>query len=614
VSGAGAATWFIAAAAGILLAAASYVRAGPAGFAGRAAVLLRWIAASLLVALVLDAPVGRAGSDAPLLALDASLSWHAQPDDAWDRARAAVARADSVLLFGDSVRVAGSAPAEPGDAASRVGPLVDRAAAAGRPVRIITDGRLGDADALARLPRGSRVEVVDASTASDLALVSIHAPPAALSGDTLDVRVMLSAGRTGSPARRLTLQLGSPRAEVDVPEVPPYGESEVSARLPVAVPVGDHVLLATLVPDESDGAPANDTLGVAITVSEAAGAVLVSTSPDYDVRGVLAVLRGTSQLPTRAYLRVAPGAWREEGSLAPVSESAVRAAVNSAPLVVLHGDTAVFGRPGAASRGAHLLIPAPPAQASREWYPVGAPLSPLSVALAGVPWDSLAPLTIGGQPAAADWRGLDLSRNRGPERVSPVAGWDRQPRRAVVAASGFWRWEFRGGAGVDAYRAFWGALLDWLSAERADPRRVVPSEFVLRAGEPVRWRRTSDADSVVRISLERVGNLTPSPAGSAAGDSVTTLELTFGAGEAESVSPPLGVGRWRARMEGGEALLSVNSARELLPMRPTVEGGEVGAAPVVVTQRGARSLGWLYLLVVAALCVEWLLRRRVGLR
>src|SRR5690606_14276625 len=100
-----------------------------------------------------------------------------------------------------------------------------------------------------------------------------------------------------------------------------------------------------------------------------------------------AVLRGTSQLPTRAYLRVAPGAWREEGSLAPVSEPAVRAAVAAAPLVVLHGDTAVFGRPGAATRGAQLLMPSPPVQAPREWYPVGAPVSPLSIALAGVPWD-----------------------------------------------------------------------------------------------------------------------------------------------------------------------------------------------------------------------------------
>jgi len=490
----------------------------------------------------------------------------------------------------------------------------DWASSAWRPVRSSTDGRLADADALARLLPGSRVEVLGATPAPDLALVSLQSPSAALSGDTVEVRVMLSAGRSGSPARRLTLQLGTPRAEVQVPGIAPFGESEVSVRMPVSVPVGDHVLLAALVPDESDGAPANDTLGVAITVSEAAGAVLVSTSPDYDVRGVLAVLRGTSQLPTRAYLRVAPGAWREEGSLAPVSEPAVRAAVAAAPLVVLHGDTAVFGRPGAATRGAQLLMPSPPVQAPREWYPVGAPVSPLSIALAGVPWDSLAPLTVGGQPAAADWRGLDLSRNRGPERVSPVAGWDRQPRRAVVAASGFWRWEFRGGAGVDAYRAFWGALLDWLSAERADPRLVVPSEVVLRTGEPVRWRRTSAADSVVRMVLERVGDLASASAGSAAADSTVTVELSFQAGEAETVSPPLGVGRWRARMEGGEALLAVNAARELLPMRPTVESGEVGAAPVVVTQRGSRSLGWLYLLVVAALCTEWLLRRRVGLR
>src|SRR5690606_31705070 len=106
---------------------------------------------------------------------------------------------------------------------------------------------------------------------------------------------------------------------------------------------------------------------------------------------------------------------------------------------VLHGDTAVFGRPGAATRGALLLIPVPTSQAPREWYPVGAPVSPIAVALAGIPWDSLAPLTVAGQPAGGDWRGLELSRNRGPDRTSPVAGWDQQPRRATVAAAGFWR-------------------------------------------------------------------------------------------------------------------------------------------------------------------------------
>src|SRR5690606_28170560 len=128
--------------------------------------------------------------------------------------------------------------------------------------------------------------------------------------------------------------------------------------------------------------------------------------------------------------------------------------------------TAVFGPPGSATRGALLLMPTPPELALREWYPTGAPASPIAGALTGLPWDSLPPLSVARDPGSAGWRGLELRRNRGAERSSPVAGSDGPPRRAVVAAAGFWRWEFRGGVGTDAFRAFWGGLLDWLAAER----------------------------------------------------------------------------------------------------------------------------------------------------
>lgn len=615
----GAALWLIAAAVGLGLAAAAYVGGGARGPVSLAAALLRWGAGTLLVALLLDAPVAPAARVEPAVALDVSRSWRRLPDEAWDAARRAAGTADSVLLFGDSVRVVRQAPVEPTDAVSRIGPAVDRAVAAGRPLRVITDGRLDDPDELARLPRGSRVEVEGAEDAPDAALVALDAPRAAIGGDTLDLRITVVAGGAGAPARSLTTRLGDASARVEIPAIEAYGEQEAFVRLPVGAREGAYVLLAALGPADGereapDAVPANDTLAAVIEVSPAAGAVVVATSPDYDVRGLLGVLRGTSQLPTRAFLRVAPGQWRQDGTLAPVSEATVRAAVRAAPLVVLQGDTAVFGAPATATRGALLLMPVPPEGQRREWYPVGAPPSPLAAALAGIAWDSLPPLTVAANPAAsADWRGLDLRRNRGADRASPVAGWEGPPRRAVVAAAGMWRWDFRGGIGVDAYRAFWGALFDWLAAERVDERGVIPDTPPVRAGEPLRWRRAGGADSLVRVTLYRQGGL--SGATVTSGDTAAReIVLRFAPGEAVAVTPPLPEGRWLARIPGGEALLVVNPARELLPRRPTVQPGDVGASPVVPVRPGARSVGWLFLLAVLLLCAEWLLRRRAGLR
>src|SRR4029079_4938350 len=91
-----------------------------------------------------------------------------------------------------------------------------------------------------------------------------------------------------------------------------------------------------------DAEPRNDTLAIAVDLSRAASAVFVSTSPDFDARYALAVLRGALAVPTRGSFRVAPGAWRVDGSLAPISEADVRAAFRDAPVAILHGDTAAF--------------------------------------------------------------------------------------------------------------------------------------------------------------------------------------------------------------------------------------------------------------------------------
>jgi hypothetical protein len=95
-----------------------------------------------------------------------------------------------------------------------------------------------------------------------------------------------------------------------------------------------------------DGEARNDTLTLAFDVGDAPAAVFASGAPDYDARLLVGILRGTLATPVRAYYRVAPGQWRNEGSLAPVAEADVRRAAAGASLLVLHGDTAVLGRQG----------------------------------------------------------------------------------------------------------------------------------------------------------------------------------------------------------------------------------------------------------------------------
>ncbi len=125
--------WIIAAGAALALAAAQYLRERRTR-ANAVAAALRVVAALLAVALALDAPRGRAGARAPMVVLDASASWlRGRADTVW---RAALARArdaargDTVWLVGDSLRPAGADPS-PRDAASRIGPAVDRAIGTG---------------------------------------------------------------------------------------------------------------------------------------------------------------------------------------------------------------------------------------------------------------------------------------------------------------------------------------------------------------------------------------------------------------------------------------------------------------------------------------------------
>lgn len=196
----------------------AYARSATPGQRGRVAILalIRFGALALVAALALGAPAAPRQPSAPLVALDASLSWlRAGGDDSvtlrslqsqWQQVVAETeGDIGDVVVFGDSARAISRGDIGrfiPRDVASRVRSAVDRAAALGRPLIVITDGELDDAEAIADAPLGSRIARLssDSTRAArrDVAVADLTSPASATAGDTLRVSALLTAGAAGA--------------------------------------------------------------------------------------------------------------------------------------------------------------------------------------------------------------------------------------------------------------------------------------------------------------------------------------------------------------------------------------------------------------------------------
>lgn len=594
--------WIFALAAGSALAFVQYRFGGAANAPVPRA--LRAVALVIVLALLFDAPGGPSRRVRPYAALDASASWVASGDTAlWRRAvrSADSVGADTVLLVGDSAR-AGRPPAAPADRATRVAPLVERTLGAGRAAVFITDGRVDDPERLADLPAGSRVVALEGAARLDAAVASVDGPSAAVVGDTVEFNTVIAAGGAGSHAGRISLLQGAATvATATVDALAPYEERTVRLHTQIGGAPGARLFRLALATD-GDALAANDTLAFILDVARGASAVFVSSAPDEDARYALDVLRGTLAVPTRGYFRVAPGRWVRDGSLSPVTEEEVRRTVAEAPLAILHGDTAVFGAPRPLTHGALALV-APPVQKGDDFYATGAPPSPLLAALGGLPWDSLPPVETGAAARDAEWVAVTARRARRMDERPLVSGSSKPRRVVVVSAAGLWRWKFRGGRSADAFTAVWGSIFDWLTGDETDARAAHPATAWLRSGEPVRWRRGSPRDSTATVVLRASG-----------GTHADTLRLRFAGETGVAETPPLPPGVYETHTTGGDGLLAVNASAEWLPRRPMVRSGAVGSAPAADRAPRARTLWWLYAIAIAALCAEWILRRKVGLR
>jgi hypothetical protein len=341
-------------------------------------------------------------------------------------------------------------------------------------------------------------------------------------------------------------------------------------------------------------------------------AVFVSTAPDIDVREVLTVLRGALDVPTRAYLRIAPNVWRVEGSLAPISEAEVKVRAAAAGMLIVHGDTAWRPAPSAAAMTARALwVPAPPTQIARagvltltpEWYAAAAPPSPLMAALSALPFDSLPPVTLAG-PAQGTETVLTMRLGKRGDAQPAIATREAGGTRTVViSGSGYAGWSLRAGRNRDAFTALWGAIFDWVSAGRGDLRAARPIPGVQRAGEPVVWRR-GGADSVVPVRLARRA---------AAGASSDSVAVRFGTRyQATSAMIPAGV--YDVKAAGGASVLVVNASREWVPRAPGVQAGPLARGVAGSDAPRLADAGWPFVLALLLLCAEWLARRAAGQR
>jgi hypothetical protein len=634
--------WAAALALGALAAWLAYGR-GPSP-AGEAAGLRRWLlaalraaAVALVAAILFGAAAGRATPRQPLIAIDRSASARRAAGDDSSMARAwrellqdSLARFPSdapLVAIGDSLRDATADEVSgwlPDDAASRVRPAVDRAAALGRSLVLFTDGELDDAEALAEAPPGSRAVRWPSTPRSDVAVAELAVPSAWTTGDTSEVSVTLTAGPQATGDGTLVLLVdGRAYGNTPVPALAPHASARVSLRVLAPSSSEGVAIVQAALSVSGDVEPRNDTLAVAVDVGDRPSAVFVSTAPDLDVREVLTVLRGALDVPTRAYLRVAPGVWRVEGTLAPISEAEVRTRAASAGMLIVHGDTT--WKPGATEAASPLAralwVPAPPTVLARageitrtpEWYVSGAPDSPLQAALASLPFDSLPPVTLAG-PVRQGTPVLTAQLGKRGDASAAVAIRENAGQRTVlVSGSGWAGWSLRAGRSREAFAALWGAIFDWLSAGRGDVRAARPVGGVLRAGEAVAWRR-GGADTVVTVRLARRAPPAPSASttpGTTASDSLT-LRFT---GEAfETLSPALPAGVYDVDAIGGRSVLVVNASREWIPRAPAVQTGPLarGVAGSDAPRLADRS--WPFVAALLLLCAEWLLRRASGQR
>ena len=561
----------------------------------------------------------------------------------WDEAvrRAAALAEDGarVLVLDDGVHAADPARLDslrPAATRSLLAEAVAVAAEAGaREVVLLTDRRVRDPIATAAIARrlgvGLAVDTLPGA-ASNLGVGRLLLPATAERGETVRGRVELEGASTDSAT--VTISLDSRPVHALRLPAPTAGGTSAAEFTLGELEAGPHRVTARV--EGADAFPDDDERAAIVEVDpEETGVLLVSFAPDWEPRFLLPVLDQVTGLPVRGYLRTGPGRFQAmdrdaaaaAGPAGTIDAAAMQRLLARAEMVVamgLDGAAAEFIEGPAARTRRLLLFPADGAGAAMggvaagaaltgEWYLDDAPPSPITGEVAGFSAAGLPPLS-GVLPLLDQGGGTALTvrlGGAGEPRAAMVLRTEGSRRVGVVLARGFWRWAFRDGVPHEHYRGLWAAVGGWLMADEplAAGPGVRPAAPILPRGAAVSWLGRGYEGEEVRISVTDSAGATilDSLVTIPPGGRFTTGVLPPGRYEHSVLTPDTVTGAFEVETWTDEMLR--------LPVPP--DQLTVAAPPATAALQRSRPLRtWppAYLIILAALCAEWIGRRRAGLR
>jgi len=622
--------------------------------------LLGAIRGSILVLLLLllwdpRLPGGRRNgtSEGSWVLLDASASMSAgasEGDDNWtvalERAVELAEAGAQVLVFGETPQMVALESLDtllPLASASRLVPALARVAEAGaRAVTVLSDLRLDDPVeaelTVGRSAVGVRIER-SGGEIRNAGVARFELPPRTESGTPLSVGIALFSEGT-VPGDTIRVEVWEEErlvASAGVLPAEPGLLATATLRLPAPRNTGwlRYRLVVSL---PGDGFEADDAKSAYTEVDpEAGGLVLLSLQPDWEPRFLLPVLSQVTGLDASGFLGISGGRYLRLASGAqvgpPVNEDEVRAALSGADFVVIHGlgggaPDWVRSALGEAPRS--IVFPSDPAGAllsgvearprlDGEWYATpDLPPSAVAASLSGADLTGVPPLTdiLPLQVPRTAPTPIPLQRQGlGRAEAALVLNENRGRRRAVVLASGFWRWAFREGPAREAYRRLWAGVAGWLLASPSQNggRDVRPAKRVWSSRELMEWRALGSIGEELEVVLTL-------------GDSVVldTTVVVDGAGRARTRALPVAEYSYRITRPEDDGVLGggrIESERHSLELFRQPIDISTGASDGNAGRRTRRGLGpplrthpGPYILILVLLSAEWIGRRRGGLR
>ena len=596
---------------------------------------------------------GNGTSEGSWVLLDASASMSAgalEGDDNWtvalERAVELAEAGAQVLVFGETPQIVALESLDtllPLASASRLAPALARVAEAGaRAVTVLSDLRLDDPVeaelTVSRSAVGVRIER-SGGVVRNAGVARFELPPRAESGTPLSVGIALFSEGT-VPGDTIRVEVWEEErlvASAGVLPAEPGLLATATLRLPAPRDTGwlRYRLVVSL---PGDGFEADDAKSAYTEVDpEAGGLVILSLQPDWEPRFLLPVLSQVTGLDASGFLGISGGRYLRLASGAqvgpPVNEDEVRAALSGADFVVIHGlgggaPDWVRSALGEAPRS--IVFPSDPAGAllsgvearprlDGEWYATpDLPPSAVAASLSGADLTGVPPLTdiLPLQVPRTAPTPIPLQRQGlGRAEAALVLNENRGRRRAVVLASGFWRWAFREGPAREAYRRLWAGVAGWLLASPSQNggRDVRPAKRVWSSRELMEWRALGSIGEELEVVLTL-------------GDSVVldTTVVVDGAGRARTRALPVAEYSYRITSPEDDGVLGggrIESERHRLELFRQPIDISTGASDGNAGRRTRRGRGaplrthpGSYILILVLLSAEWIGRRRGGLR